>query len=170
MHNSDPPALAAICEYRAGISPPEPTAFPGAVYQLMLTSAAAIIGGHAQPNCRDFAAGLEAGLESVQFYGGARPGHRTLLDALRPVCAFLQGTVAGRLGECRLTAEDVREAAQIAADGAEATASMVAQAGRSSYVNAEVVKGVRDPGAAAVAIWVRALCEELEGVVGGQGD
>ena len=32
----------------------------------------------------------EAGLEAIQHYGGARPGSRTMLDALAPATAALK--------------------------------------------------------------------------------
>lgn len=82
---------------------------------------------------------LARGLERMQAYGGAKPGDRTMIDALAPAIAALgQGGLKG--------------AAEAARRGAVATATMTkAQAGRSSYVNATNLTGVQDPGAAAVA-------------------
>ncbi|RRZ88962.1 dihydroxyacetone kinase subunit DhaK [Erwinia sp. 198] len=82
---------------------------------------------------------LSYGLERMQHYGGARPGDRTMIDALDPAFAAL---AAGKSKE---------EAAQAAKAGAEKTAQMSkAQAGRSSYLNQESLHGVKDPGAYAV--------------------
>ncbi|MCP1438598.1 dihydroxyacetone kinase [Erwinia persicina] len=82
---------------------------------------------------------LSYGLERMQHYGGARPGDRTMIDALDPAFAAL---TAGKSRE---------EAAQAAKAGAEKTAQMSkAQAGRSSYLNQESLHGVKDPGAYAV--------------------
>ena len=83
---------------------------------------------------------LESGIAAVQRYGGAKAGDRTMLDALIPALAALRqaGFVA---------------AATAAQEGADATASMrKAHAGRSSYVTAANLLGVKDPGAAAVAL------------------
>ena len=85
-------------------------------------------------------AALAQGVERVQFYGGAAPGDRTLLDALLPAVAVLQ-----KGGE-------LRAAAQAARQGAEATAQLSrARAGRSSYLPAAHLYGVQDPGAVAIA-------------------
>ncbi|BDH47342.1 dihydroxyacetone kinase [Salmonella enterica subsp. enterica serovar Choleraesuis] len=83
---------------------------------------------------------LLQGLAQMQHYGGAQPGDRTLIDALLPALESMK------------RGEPITQAAQAARDGAQATAAMTrAGAGRSSYVNAANLKGVEDPGAAAIA-------------------
>ncbi|MGF3024542.1 dihydroxyacetone kinase subunit DhaK [Methylobacterium aquaticum] len=88
---------------------------------------------------------LAHGAERLQAHGGARPGDRTLLDALVPALAALpDGGLAA--------------AARAAEAGAAATARMTrAGTGRSSYLAATDLAGVEDPGAVAVAHVVRAL-------------
>ncbi|MFH6785303.1 MULTISPECIES: dihydroxyacetone kinase subunit DhaK [Methylobacterium] len=82
---------------------------------------------------------LEAGVARLQAHGGARPGDRTLLDALVPA---LRALSAGGLDA----------AARAAEAGAAATARMTrAGTGRSSYLAAADLAGVEDPGAVAVA-------------------
>ncbi len=89
---------------------------------------------------------LLQGLAQMQHYGGAQPGDRTLIDALLPALESMK------------RGEPITQAAQAARDGAQATASMTrAGAGRSSYVNAANLKGVEDPGAAAIAAVFDAL-------------
>ncbi|MCF7688932.1 MAG: dihydroxyacetone kinase subunit DhaK [Cephaloticoccus sp.] len=84
-------------------------------------------------------AALGKGLERMQSYGGAKPGDRTMIDALAPAIIAL-------------TNNGLAAAAAAAVRGAELTATMAkAGAGRSSYVNAANLSGVQDPGAAAVA-------------------
>ena len=79
-------------------------------------------------------------------YGGARPGDRTMIDALAPALAAL---VSGR---------SIAEAAIAAREGANATAMMTrAKAGRSSYVSATNLQGIVDPGAEAVACLLEGL-------------
>ncbi len=62
--------------------------------------------------------------------------------------------------------EDVSAAAHAAAsaaqDGAEATRTMSAAAGRASYVSEESLANNSDPGAMAVAIWLEAVSEALQ--------
>ncbi len=81
---------------------------------------------------------LKAGLERVQEVGGARPGDRTMIDALAPALEALpQGLAA---------------AARAAREGADRTATITrARAGRASYVSGERLRGHNDPGAEAVA-------------------
>ena len=79
------------------------------------------------------------GLEQMKRYGGAELGDRTLIDALQPALEALKDS-------------DLNAAVKAAQDGAEATAQMhKANAGRSSYVNSDNLKGVKDPGAVAIA-------------------
>ncbi|WLS78545.1 dihydroxyacetone kinase subunit DhaK [Erwinia pyri] len=94
---------------------------------------------------------LSWGLDRMQHYGGARPGHRTMIDALHP--AF-EALVAGK---------DLASVAAAAKRGADETAKMVkAQAGRSSYLNQDSLNGVKDPGAWAVEQVFAALAKEAK--------
>jgi dihydroxyacetone kinase len=87
----------------------------------------------------DMPAALIAGLARMTFYGGAKPGDRTMVDALDPA---LRALARGSR----------RTAAQEAEAGAEATKAMTkANAGRATYVSARNLEGVADPGAVAVA-------------------
>ena len=67
-------------------------------------------------------------------------------------CAY----TAGRSGTTALDA-----ACRAAEEGAEATKSMEAAAGRSSYVPEHVLKNVPDPGAQAVCVWLNAIKDAL---------
>ncbi|SEN21207.1 dihydroxyacetone kinase [Nitrosospira multiformis] len=81
---------------------------------------------------------LQAGLRRMQEIGGARPGDRTMVDALAPALDALE--------------ESLPEAAKAARSGADRTAHMSkANAGRASYINAKHLVGHADPGAEAVA-------------------
>jgi dihydroxyacetone kinase len=102
--------------------------------------------GDASASGRDAIEALEAGLERVQQVGGARPGDRTMIDALAPALAALR--------------EGMGAAARAAREGANHTATITrAKAGRASYVGASKLAGHNDPGAEAVAI----LFEDLAG-------
>jgi dihydroxyacetone kinase len=91
------------------------------------------------------AQGLAAGLAAVQRVGDARPGDRTLVDALHPA--------TGRPFDAA--------AVRAAIEGARETSGIVARRGRASYVGARAV-GHPDPGAVAVALMLVALLEHLE--------
>ncbi|TPL75636.1 dihydroxyacetone kinase subunit DhaK [Mesorhizobium sp. B2-3-15] len=105
----------------------------GVLLSIFFTAAGrALDGGAGVPKA------LLAGLERMTFYGGAKPGDRTMVDALEPALKALDGNGLG-------------DAATAARRGAEATAAMEkAKAGRSAYVGAGL-QGVVDPGAHAVA-------------------
>lgn len=81
---------------------------------------------------------LIAGLERMKEIGGAKPGDRTMIDALQPALAALE--------------TGFEAAAKAARAGANHTATLTrANAGRASYINAEQLHGHVDPGAEAVA-------------------
>ena len=89
---------------------------------------------------------LQAGLKKMMEYGGAKPGDRTMIDALKPAIDALSKS------------EDLNVVAKAARKGANATAAMThARAGRSTYVSSENLKGINDPGAEAVALLLEGL-------------
>jgi ATP-dependent dihydroxyacetone kinase len=91
-------------------------------------------------------AALQAGVYKMMDYGGAKPGDRTMIDALVPALQVL--AKSGNLNA----------AAKAARQGADATAKMSkARAGRSSYISAQNLIGHNDPGAEAVARLIAGL-------------
>jgi len=81
---------------------------------------------------------LLSGLEQMKFFGGAKVGDRTMIDALEPALLALKQ-------------EGLAAAIIAAKTGADSTAQMCeAKAGRSAYLNSESLEGVKDPGAVAV--------------------
>ncbi|MCE0490253.1 dihydroxyacetone kinase subunit DhaK [Pantoea sp. Mb-10] len=128
--NEVPTLLALIGEQLASVM----GGSSGVLMSILFTSAGQQLEeGSALPQA------LMHGLERMKHYGGAEPGHRTLVDALQPA---LEALVAG---------ESLEAAARAAAQGAAATASMVqAKAGRSAYLNQHSLDGVKDPGAYAI--------------------
>ena len=106
----------------------------------VLLSIFAAAAGRAVASGASWPAALREGVKQMQFYGGARPGDRTMLDALMPAVEALERGAS------------LNEAARAARAGAEATAAMTtARAGRSSYLARSTLQGVADPGAVAIA-------------------
>lgn len=104
------------------------------------------------PDAAAWAEAFSIAVDSISELGGAKPGDRTMLDALRPAAdAFAREVKAGR-PVAEAWAACVREGEQ----GAEATARMQPRLGRASYLG-ERALGVQDAGAAAVVIWLKAL-------------
>ncbi|PLX41632.1 MAG: dihydroxyacetone kinase, partial [Hyphomicrobiales bacterium] len=82
---------------------------------------------------------LKAGVLRVQEVGGAKPGDRTMIDALTPALEAMPAGFAA--------------AAKAAREGADNTAKIVkAKAGRASYISEDRLSGHNDPGAEAVAL------------------
>jgi len=95
--------------------------------------------------CMSFAAGVQAG----SFYGGARIGYRTMMDALLPAADVSQ--------------EGFGAIANAASAGADSTIEMnVARAGRSSYLSEETLSNTPDPGAKAVAFILAAASKAVQ--------
>ena len=91
---------------------------------------------------------LTAAIAGIEELGGAKAGDRTMLDALIPA--------RDALASSSKTNPILIEVAQAAELGAEATTQMTPRRGRSSYLGDRAL-GHPDPGAIAVAIWLRAL-------------
>jgi len=100
--------------------------------------------GDASASGQDPIGALKAGLDRIQEVGGARPGDRTMIDALLPALEALPRGLGA--------------AADAARAGADATANITrARAGRAAYLAEANLAGHNDPGAEAVA----RLLEEL---------
>ncbi|MDT8330220.1 dihydroxyacetone kinase family protein [Roseomonas gilardii] len=105
-----------------------------------------------EPGPADWAAAFRRGVEAIAELGGAKPGDRTMLDALHPAAeAFRAELEAGRPASVAWAA-----AVRAAEEGAEATVRMRPRLGRASYLG-ERALGVPDAGAAAAVVWLRAL-------------
>ena len=98
---------------------------------------------------------LDQGCRAISELGGAKPGDRTMLDALDPFVRALKKEVGGKASR-----EAILAAVEAAERGVEATARMKPRLGRSSYLGDRVL-GCPDPGAKAVAVWLRAASEAL---------
>jgi len=98
---------------------------------------------------------LVQGCQAISELGGAKPGDRTMLDALDPFVKTLQ-----QAEDMETPREAVLAAVMAAEHGADATANMKPQLGRSSYLG-DGVLGHPDPGAKALALWLRAASEAV---------
>jgi len=124
----------------------------GPFYATALLRAAARLAGQPQPDARSWDEAFAAGVASVSEVGGAKPGDRTMLDALEPaLAAWAAARKAGK------PAAEAWAAAVAAAEaGATATASMMPKLGRASYLGARAL-GAPDGGAVAITVWMKAL-------------
>ncbi|KAK0626540.1 Dak1 domain-containing protein [Immersiella caudata] len=109
----------------------------GALYAIFLNSLVASLKSqlHGEVNARVWAAALKQSCEALSKYTPARPGDRTLIDALYPFVGVLE------------TTGDVKKAAEAAQEAAAKTKGMKASLGRTVYVGGSGFEEVPDPGA-----------------------
>ncbi|KAK3501578.1 putative glycerone kinase isoform [Neurospora crassa] len=126
----------------------------GALYGIFLNALVASLhtvgGGESDKKAADenaWAAALKLSCEALSKYTPARPGDRTLVDALYPFVDALEKT------------GDVKKAAEAAKQGAEGTKGMKAKLGRTVYIGGSGFEQVPDPGAWGLAKFFLALAE-----------
>jgi phosphoenolpyruvate---glycerone phosphotransferase subunit DhaL len=107
-------------------------------------------------SCSELAAALHAGLQSVESQTKARPGDKTLMDALTPA---VEACVAEAHAGHELTVA-LHAAAQAADAGVTATESQIAHYGRARLLG-DKTKGHQDPGAASVALLFAGFAEAM---------
>jgi dihydroxyacetone kinase-like protein len=98
-----------------------------------------------------YAKALREGLAAVQARGGAKPGDKTMLDALVPAIAAAE--------KASTIEEALSTAAAAAALGAEATKDMIATTGKAKALG-ERSRGHVDPGAITLSIVLAALARQ----------
>ncbi len=129
----------------------------GPLYAVFLLRAASVLAESGRtPDARLWSRAFTAGCEGIMALGGARPGDRTMLDALAPASDALRSALA----EHRPVEDALSAAVAAARDGAARTADMAPRRGRSSYLG-ERVLGHPDPGAEAVVVWLEAIAGQL---------
>ncbi|KAK8181027.1 dihydroxyacetone kinase [Phyllosticta citribraziliensis] len=100
---------------------------------------------------QNWAKALETSVEALSKYTPARPGDRTLVDALYPFVETMAKT------------GDVKSAAQAAEVGAKGTKGMKASLGRTVYVGTEGWQEVPDPGAHGLSQFLSGLASVFGG-------
>ena len=140
VHHSSAPLRCVLSLLTRTCTPPGTS---GVLLEILLTAAARSLSAGSS-----FGEALEAGVDAIEFYGGARQGSRTMIDALRPAAA------AWKAGKT------LQEVAAAAREGADATKTMTASAGRANWVGKDSYDGVPDPGAAAVALVLEAAAKD----------
>lgn len=99
---------------------------------------------------------LEAGLAGIYDIVDARPGDKTLVDALHPAIEALLAADAACKGFAQALA-DMKDAAQ---KGRESTVNMTAKYGRSARLG-ERSRGVADAGATSCSILLHAMADSI---------
>jgi dihydroxyacetone kinase len=127
----------------------------GPLYGVLFLRCGSVLEKSGATGLAQWAEALDQGCRAISELGGAKPGDRTMLDALDPFVKALKKGVGGKAPR-----EAILAAVEAAERGVEATARMKPRLGRSSYLGDRVL-GCPDPGAKAVAVWLRAASEAL---------
>ncbi|MFC8570497.1 dihydroxyacetone kinase family protein [Streptomyces sp. NPDC057245] len=122
----------------------------GVLWGVGLRALAEALGDTGAVDGETVAAGVRGALDAVTRLGGARPGDKTLVDALGPLAEQLGAGVAEGLP----LGEASRRAAGAATRAAEATASLRPRTGRAAPL-AERSLGTPDAGATSLALCAR---------------
>jgi dihydroxyacetone kinase len=128
----------------------------GPFYATATLRAARTLAGKSNPAGQDWAEAFSQAVTAISELGGAKPGDRTMVDALQPAAdAFAAALRAGQPPRQAWAA-----AAAAARAGCEATAQMQPRLGRASYLGARAI-GIPDAGATAVTCWLDALTPHI---------
>ncbi|GAB7347234.1 hypothetical protein MBLNU459_g3334t1 [Dothideomycetes sp. NU459] len=125
----------------------------GAIYAIYLNALATGLrsqsasGGKQPADTKVWAKAAQSALQNLGKYTPAKPGDRTLVDALAPFVEQLESSGS------------LKKAAQAAQQGSENTKGMKASLGRTVYVGGEGWQNVPDPGAHGLAVFLSGLAE-----------
>ncbi len=108
--------------------------------------------GATTPTPEAWARAFAAAVASIAELGGAKPGDRTMLDALVPASETFSAAIRRGMS----MTEAWQQAIRAAEDGTAATATMHPRVGRAAYLGERAV-GSPDAGAAAVVVWMRSI-------------
>lgn len=128
----------------------------GPFYATALMRASRRLAGGALPDAAAWAEAFSLAVDAVCELGGAAPGDRTMVDALRPVADALSGALAAGSG----VPNAMRACAAAAGQGAAAAADMLPRLGRSSYTGDRAL-GIPGGRAVAVTVWLSAVSDAV---------
>ncbi|OWW02357.1 dihydroxyacetone kinase [Rhizobium sp. R72] len=126
----------------------------GPFYATALMRAARHLSGIDEPTAADIAAAFLHAVQAIMDLGGARPGDRTMVDALEPAARTLSDQLGSKIGFTTAW----RKAVEAAEDGMRRTSDMHPRLGRASYLGERAI-GNPDAGAVAAVIWLRATID-----------
>ena len=128
----------------------------GPLYGTLFRKLGVAFKGEDEVSVRSLAAGMSKAFVAIEELGGAKPGDKTMLDAMQPAMEALEHA---RATDASL-ADALAAAAAAAEAGAEATVPLVATKGRAAYLGERSV-GHKDPGAASFALLARTVADAV---------
>lgn len=130
----------------------------GAIWGEMLVALGTSLGDDRAVDAESVAAGVLSMKDAVMSFGKAKPGDKTMIDAIVPFADRLAERV--RAGDALVDAW--ADAAAVATDAAQATASMTARLGRARS-HGDKSLGTPDPGAVSFALITHTVLDILKG-------
>ena len=124
----------------------------GVLFATIFISGAQTLGDKTSISSADIAEFFKVGIESVMRRGGAKPGDKTMVDALVPAAQAMEKNKDKTIEELFTAAWEA------ARDGAEATGQMRAKKGRAKWYLDRTV-GVVDPGSVSVSLMFKGMKE-----------
>jgi phosphoenolpyruvate---glycerone phosphotransferase subunit DhaL len=126
----------------------------GPLYGTAFLRAGGAVAGKDDLSSEDVVAMLDAFLGGIVVRGKAKPGEKTMVDALTPALAAAKEALSQGASLAQITAR----AAAAAEDGMKATIPLLATKGRASYLGERSI-GHQDPGATSSWLMLRSLAE-----------
>jgi dihydroxyacetone kinase-like protein len=127
----------------------------GAIFGTFWRSGAKAIAGCEAFDAQALANLMKAGVEGVMTRGGAKPGDKTMVDALQPAA-----DKAAEVASLSLPGA-IAAVAQAAADGRDASKAMIATMGRAKTLGEQSI-GHPDAGACSVAVILQAMSDYVQ--------
>lgn len=124
----------------------------GALWGSMLTAFGAVLGDEDEASAAKVTEGVKAAVDAVQRLGGAKPGDKTMVDAIVPFTETLSAAHADGVP----LPQAWQQATQTARAAADETANFVSKLGRSRVLG-EKSLGVPDPGAISFCMLMQAI-------------
>jgi dihydroxyacetone kinase-like protein len=122
----------------------------GALFGTVFRAGGKALSGRASLDSEGLALLLEAALEGVMKRGGAKPGDKTMIDAIAPAAAKARACAGMPFSEA------LPAVAEAAEEGKEASKAMVAQFGRAKTLG-EACIGFPDAGALSVTVMLNTM-------------
>jgi len=122
----------------------------GALFGTLFRAGGKALAGRPAFDAETLALLLEAALEGVMKRGGAKPGDKTMIDALAPAAAKARESATLSLTEALIAVAEAGES------GKEASKAMIAQFGRAKTLG-EACVGFPDAGACSVVIMLNTM-------------
>ncbi|KAF7994103.1 hypothetical protein HCN44_011372 [Aphidius gifuensis] len=133
----------------------------GAVYSLFFTTAACSLSKSNEKNDKWdklLSDAWKFGIDGIMKYSKARPGDRTMLDSLSPAYKIYNENILNNIN-FKVAIKNSADAARI---GCEATKKMIPRAGRAAYVKQSEYFNNVDAGAFGVVVWLNAISDIIE--------